>query len=468
MGPRLLESVANGEPPTMKTNSIRSLGSRVHAATTPAMLFASFFAAGCSQSATYAPGDSPQGGDPSVNDAGSLPSSDAGGVIALDASPPGKSDDAGAPATPDTGAGPGHEPDAAPAAQCGTTTSISAILAKYGSDSTASTVTPMGTRFESAAKAGAISAANAALLSTASSNADVAQATSATGLGWQKVAVKLYPSGTPSPEDIMQHAIGDCDGDSAMASMAYVNPAFVQSLIKDNGDGTYTIAMFDPMGKPITVVVDSTVLVDSGDATNIGQVTAADGSADWATILEKAVMKYDAAYGMVGQIDGIGSEQIIPMFTGTGGSIAISPGSLTPAQFQQVVTVSLAAGQFITGGFNQELALGQDETVTAHGYAVMVPTDPSTDMSDMRNPWGVSPWASSSSSGNNGYDTSTDGVLHIPLATAPTDWTQIIDLRIIDPGPQCAGVTTPFAPKIAKPGSVPIQIHERHARRAPR
>ena len=49
------------------------------------------------------------------------------------------------------------------------------------------------------------------------------------------------------------------------------------------------------------------------------------------------------------------------MFTGTGGSIAFSPGSLTPAQFMQVVMVSLAAGKFITGGFNEVLALGQDQ-----------------------------------------------------------------------------------------------------------
>jgi hypothetical protein len=152
---------------------------------------------------------------------------------------------------------------------------------------------------------------------------------------------------------------------------------------------------------------------------------------------------------------------MVPMFTGVGGSVAIAPGSLTPAQFQQVLTVSLAAGKLITGGFNEVLPIGQDETVTAHGYAMMVPTDPTTDMADMRNPWGVSPWASSSTSG---YDTSTDGLLRIPLATTPTSWPQIVDLRIIDPGPQCAGVTTPFAPQLGR-SFAPVHIRESHARR---
>jgi hypothetical protein len=207
------------------------------------------------------------------------------------------------------------------------------------------------------------------------------------------------------------------------------------------------------------VAIDSQVLVEGGNPNNLGEVSARDGSADWATVLEKAVMKYDYAYNMVGQIDGIGSEEMIPMFTGTGGSFAISPGSLTPAQFQQVVSVSLGAGKFITGGFNQVLTLGQDQTVTAHGYAVMIPTDPDTDMTDMRNPWGVNPWASSSAGG---YDTSTDGLLQIPLATTPTNWPQIIDLRIIDPGAQCTGATAPFAPQVKK-GIGPIHIHEPHA-----
>jgi len=400
---------------------------------------------------------------------GSGGQSDAGNVLSVstdgggettDPGIPRPSDDAGADSAAFSDAGGSF--DAAPAATCAPITSIGGLVTQYGSDSTASTVTPMGTRFEAAAQAGPISAANASFLATATANPVVGDATSATSLTWQAVTVKLYPSGMPSPADINQHAIGDCNGDSAMAAMAYVNPSFVRSVLADNGDGTFNVSMFDPTGKPITVVVDSEVLVDEGSTSSLGQVSALDGSADWATVLEKAVMKYDYAYGMVGQIDGIGSEELIPMFTGTGGSIAFSPGSLTSAQFQQVVTVSLAAGKFITGGFNEVLAIGQDQTVTAHGYAVMVPTDPSADMADMRNPWGVNPWESSSTSG---YDTSTDGLLQLPLSTAPNDWAQIVDLRIIDPGALCAGATTPFAPQIAR-GAAPIHIREPHALRA--
>ncbi len=415
----------------------------------------------CSQGGTQNAGAAPT----TTADSGEPITDDAGGPGTSDTGSPGQAQDAAAATIDSASSADAAVPDAADAAPvplCGSMASISAILSQYGSDNTTSTITPMGTRFEAAAQALPISAADATFLATASSNPAVSTATSATGLEWQAVTVSLYPSGTPSPEDIMQHAIGDCDGDSAMASMAYVNPPLVESLIHDNGDGTYDVAMFDPMGNPITVAVDSEVLVDTGNTSSLGQVSANDGSADWATILEKAVMKYDDAYDMVGQIDGIGSEELVPMFTGTGVSVAISPGSLTPSQFQQVVTVSLAAGRFITGGFNQVLTLGQDQTVTAHGYAVMIPSDPSTDMTDMRNPWGVNPWADASTSG---YDTSTDGLLQIPLSTTPADWPQIVDLRLIDPGAQCTGVSTPFVPQV-KVGA-PIHLREPHARRVP-
>jgi hypothetical protein len=348
------------------------------------------------------------------------------------------------------------DPGSTPSTPCGTTASIASLLSQYGDDSTHWDKTPMGTRFEAVLGALPLSAQKAAFLADPAANPTVSDATEATDLVWHPVAMTLFPSGDPSPADIMQHAIGDCDGDSAMASMAYMNPQLVKSLIHDNHDGTYAVAMFDPAGKPISVLVDSTVLVDPSDATSLGAVSGKQGNGDWATVLEKAVMKYDAAYGTVGQIDGIGSEVLIPMFTGNGDSLAIGPGKLTAAQLQQVVMVSLAAGKLITGGFNQELPIGQDQTVTAHGYAVMVPTDPATDLADMRNPWGVSPWASMG-----GFDTSADGVIHVPMASAPTDWTRIIDLRIIEPGASCVGQVKPYVPR---PTLLPaaIRIREPH------
>ena len=66
--------------------------------------------------------------------------------------------------------------------------------------------------------------------------------------------VVLYPStgGRPSPADVNQHAVGDCCAVAVFASFAYLHPDFIKSIITDNHDGTYTVAMFDPIPGSVT------------------------------------------------------------------------------------------------------------------------------------------------------------------------------------------------------------------------
>ena len=321
------------------------------------------------------------------------------------------------------------------------------------SGSTVSQVTPMGTRYDDSAKH-TLTSDDLAFFHDASQQPQIPASTS--GLHIKALSVTLYPSSdsTPLPADINQHAIGNCDGDTAFASMAYLNPSFIKSLITDNHDNTYTVAMYDAMANRITVSVDNQFLVDSSN--NIAAVSGKNGVADWATVLEKATMKYIQVFPVVSDIGGIGSEHQTPMFTGVGGSFAFDRGKLAPADLTRVVKASLAAGKIISGGFGIEgMALASGlETVTAHGYAVFVPKDANT-MISMRNPWGLDPTA-------NGYNSSTDGVLDIP--TDPT-WAATIDLRIIDPGDACgAGVTTPYLPLGGDITTDSIDITEPHAR----
>jgi hypothetical protein len=319
--------------------------------------------------------------------------------------------------------------------------------------STVSQITRMGTRYDDSTKH-AITSDDLAFLHDASKEPAIPGSTS--GLQLKPLSVKLYPSssGAPEPADINQHAIGNCDGDTAFASMAYLNAPFVKSLITDNHDNTFTVAMYDPMGNRITVSLDNQFLVDGGG--NIGAVSGKNGVADWATVLEKATMKYIQIFPVVSDIGGIGSEHQTPMFTGVGGSFAFDRGKLSPADLTRVVKASLAAGKIVSGGFGIEgLALASGlETVTAHGYAVFVPKDANT-MISMRNPWGLDPTAS-------GYNASTDGVLDIP---ADTTWAGTIDLRIIDPGDACgAGMTQPYLPLEGDIQTNAIHLSEPHAR----
>jgi hypothetical protein len=308
-------------------------------------------------------------------------------------------------------------------------------LASKATDSTVSKTTPMGSRYDDVTKVSATSD-ETAFFHGASQEPPIPGSTS--GLHLKALTVNLYPSGggLPTPADINQHAIGNCDGDTAFAAISYLNPEFIKSIITDNKDNTYTVLMYDPMGKRMTVTVDNQFLVD--DSNNIGAVSGKNDVADWATVLEKATMKYVKVFPVVSDIGGIGSEHQTPMFTGTGGSIGFDRGKLSPAELTRVVKESLKAGKIISGGFgNEGMALASGlQAVTAHGYAVFVPKDANT-MISMRNPWGLDPTSK-------GFVSTTDGVLDIP---PDQSWASTIDIRVIDPGDACGpGKTTPYLP----------------------
>jgi Calpain family cysteine protease len=339
-----------------------------------------------------------------------------------------------------------------PPAVCtlGLPSSLDDLLSK-ATGSTVSRATPMGTRYEQAAKHVA-TMAELGFLRDAHAQPAIPGSTS--GLRLRATAVTLYPTGMPTPADVNQHAIGNCDGDTAFASIAYANAPFLKTLIEDHGDATFTVSMYDPLGHRLQVFLDNQFLVDGNG--NLGAVSGKNGVADWATVLEKATMKYLQVFPVVADIGGIGSEHQTPMYMGAGGSLAFDRGKLSAAELTRVTKAALAAGKLISGGFGVSgMALPSGmQTVTAHGYAVLVPKSDAV-MVSMRNPWGVEPTAK-------GYDGSTDGVMDIP---PDPKWSGTIDLRIIDPGDACGlGVTKPYAPPALAARASAVNVTELHAR----
>lgn len=285
------------------------------------------------------------------------------------------------------------------------TTDLGTILS-YSYGYTHSDITPMGQHFENARQA-----TEEDLQWLADPTQDPIPIA---GLpGWSDMPVTLYPFGTPQPADVNQHAIGDCSLCSVMTSLAYIYPEFIQNIIHDNGDGTYTIDLYDPQGHPVSVGIHSSFLIDwSG---TIGQVSGKNNTPTWATVLEKAVIKWEQIY-QVDNVEGIGSEFAAPLFTGSGDSFAFAPNSLHSSELQQAVLWSLDNGRITIGGFDEgDLPCGELYTVVAHAFAFMYPRN-ATDLFVMRNPWGI---------------TSADGLLDIPDERRIT---QAIDIRTIDPG----------------------------------
>lgn len=282
------------------------------------------------------------------------------------------------------------------------------IILRYATGKTKSTVTPMGSHFANGHKT--TDEDRAWLLNPANEPNTVAGLTQ-----WLKKTVRLYPYGDPMPADVNQHAIGDCSALAVFASFAYLYPDFIKHIITDNGDGSYTVAMFDPQGNPVDVCVSNKFLCDSSG--NIGQVTGKNNVVTWATVLEKAMMKWQVRYNMNG-IEGIGTEHVSPLFTGDGESFAFSPNSLYTSELKIAIEWALRQGMITVGGFNVgDLLCGTLKTVTGHAFTFMLPND-DTAIFNMRNPWG---------NGDNGED----GVLRIPDERVIV---QTIDARIVNPG----------------------------------
>jgi hypothetical protein len=287
-------------------------------------------------------------------------------------------------------------------------------LVLLGSQSSYSSQTPMGRHYENRH---VTTDADRDWLATASNEPDLLP--SASGYTLRSYAVNLYPFGEPVPADINQHGIGDCSALAVLAELAYRFPDFIKSIITDHKDGTYTVAMYDPQGNPVNVRVQSTFL---GDNNGIGASTGKKGEANWATVMEKAIMKWNKIYQVNPDINGIGSEHVAPLFTGEGNSFAIIPDDLFAIQLKQAANLSFANNMIVIGGFTQgNVDTGNGaQTVTAHAFSFMLSTD-SKALFSMRNPWGNSP----------GGTSSDDGVLNImDDGIVPP----LIDMRIIYPG----------------------------------
>lgn len=292
---------------------------------------------------------------------------------------------------------------------------IDNLIEQYAGGFTYSEVTPMGTQYEGKH---VTTEDDRVWLADPDNEPDLLPGTPAL-THFKDFYVNLYPFGNPVPADVNQHSIGDCWALAVFASFSYMCPDFIKSIITENDDNTFTVKMFDPQGQPVDVCIKPTFLADKDG--NIGAVTGKGGTITWATVLEKAMMKWEKIYQVNPDINGINGEYVAPLFTGAGGSYAFGPGTLNAEQLEKVALSTLQHGMIAGGGFNVgDLAAGPLATVTGHAFTLMYPADKDA-LFSMRNPWGVD--------AENGDK--VDGVLNIYNdGRVP----QTVDFRIIEPG----------------------------------
>lgn len=247
---------------------------------------------------------------------------------------------------------------------------------------TESKITPMGKHFE---KFSAASEEDKAWLANPANQPDAQWLNVGDYTNWTAKTINLYPFGSPQPADVNQHSIGDCCMCAVFASFAYIYPDWIKSIITKNGNN-YTVKMYDPAGNPIDVVVDNKLMCNGSGG--CAQVSGKNGVFNWATIMEKALMKYETRF-KCNNIGGIGTEHAAPPFTGNGASYAFDRNKLFNSEFDLVVDYALSNGMISVGGFGVGgLVCGSLETITGHAFTVMYPDAGSEYRFVMRNPWG--------------------------------------------------------------------------------
>jgi hypothetical protein len=127
----------------------------------------------------------------------------------------------------------------------------------------------------------------------------------------KRVFGTLFVNGV-SPDDVAQGGIGNCYFLAALATIAAQCPATIQDMIKDNGDGTYTVRFFrkDERTRPATYAATHE-RVDADFHTRGGRELYAKardaevgkGRELWVMVVEKAYVQFAAKYGQEGNED---------------------------------------------------------------------------------------------------------------------------------------------------------------------
>jgi hypothetical protein len=240
---------------------------------------------------------------------------------------------------------------------------------------------------------------------------------------------RLYKKGKDDltvihPSDIAQGATGDCYFLASLASLANTHPEWIQQMIAENPDGSYTVRFFNEQtGKAeyVTVRVEDIPRNISGEPrfAKLG-----DQGELWPAVIEKAYAQWiddrnirDPLWSRLLEFLGFEGKSDYKLISGGLPQVAMSQltgGASTsyvpPTNFsEELLQSSLKNGDLLTLGTFQSdnpavkgnsLYLGKDALlVTSHAYYI-TGYDSQTGMVEVCNPWG---WEHQ------------QGVIHLPL-----------------------------------------------------
>ena len=204
-----------------------------------------------------------------------------------------------------------------------------------------------------------------------------------------------------APNDVEQGSLGDCYFVAQLAAQAKTNPGRIKDLIKDNGDGTYTVSLFlkDP-AKPWQrqkkdIVVDGQFPHSGGSVAYAKPGDRGEqGPELWVMLIEKAFAKHTGSFeGIRGSKTKDGD--VFAMMSGEASS-SFSPAGVGEDKMLERLAKAVAEGKAVSFGAKNKDSLdekGQAEAKEAgvvlnHAYA-LEGVDQKGKTVSLRNPWGV-------------------------------------------------------------------------------
>lgn len=204
---------------------------------------------------------------------------------------------------------------------------------------------------------------------------------------------------SPKAEDVQQGQIGDCYFPASMAAIAKANPDFITNLIKDNGDGTYTVNFKQKdwasgRFKDVPIKVDGDLYVRSyggplyGRSAGSGEPTKMEL---WFPLVEKAYAQWKGSYDTIGNGGHMSDvfEDCLGVDTGY-----MSIGSGNKDRLWDTIVKSVDGKKPIgagTYGEDQEAKYTNTGVYADHAYSILGYEKVGTERYVvMRNPWGES------------------------------------------------------------------------------
>ena len=196
--------------------------------------------------------------------------------------------------------------------------------------------------------------------------------------------------------DVDQGRLGNCSLMAALASLADTNPGFIENMITDNGNGTYTVHFGGELGD---VTVDDDFALDRHGNPLYARTDTGDGSPElWVAVIEKA---YAQANGGYEGIESRWTRDVLTDLTGHDDFTVAPPSRFTPGQMHTALEEGRSVIATSHPRAEGEAVQNEAGIVRNHAYTVLdVRTVDGETQVLVRNPWGHA---------ENGSDSIDDG-----------------------------------------------------------